>query len=395
MLTVDAPSWDTTRTSLSDNSTRHSSSSSSDSPRPQPLPSRPHRRRKVDPQGLTDYLTRIIASPLAWLPTASARDAVWELASTCLSARSGRTGMSALTRSFRIPLPARSLDDENGPAGKRSTTAAEAEAEADAQVESSMKEASLMPPPPLSPQHVDITLHEPALTGDRLGFKTWASSWLLARRLASLTLTPHHHHHHLRHVSARPPAKRFTALELGSGTGLVGIAAAAVLGTGVVLTDTAEIVEGNLGANVEANRKVVEEVVGSRAVTETAVLDWNEPERARLPEERFEVVLAADCVYEKEHPRMLARTVSRWLSRTGDAVFVVESPVREGFRWEMEMLREEMESIGLEIREEGNETGVDDWSEGRGDELKEIECRWTIWGWKDEVLRVVDEGQKI
>ncbi|KAL9075609.1 MAG: hypothetical protein Q9157_003965, partial [Trypethelium eluteriae] len=155
------------------------------------------------------------------------------------------------------------------------------------------------------------------------------------------------------------------------------------------------IVDGNLGANVEANRSVVEEVVGSRAVMETAVLDWNEPGEAQLPEETFEVVLAADCVYEKEHPRLLAGTVSRWLSRTGGAILVVENPVREGFRWEREMIRKEMESIGLEIREEGNETGVDDWSESKGDELKEIECRWTVWGWKDEILRVGDEGRKI
>ena len=67
-----------------------------------------------------------------------------------------------------------------------------------------------------------------------------------------------------------------------------------------------------------------------------------------------------------EHATLLAQTVRRFLARTSKAVFLVESPLREGYKEEIEMLREELRAAGLVIREEGVETGVGDW--GSGDE---------------------------
>src|SRR5437588_35568 len=85
---------------------------------------------------------------------------------------------------------------------------------------------------------VEIILHEPTLTADNVGFKTWASAYLLSKRLPTLGLP------------VFPGSAK--ALELGSGTGLVGLAVAAVLKIPVLLTDLPQIVP-NLQRNVDAN----------------------------------------------------------------------------------------------------------------------------------------------
>jgi hypothetical protein len=47
---------------------------------------------RLDPKGLTKYLTSIIASPLAWIDGDEAKEAVWEMASVRMSERAGRSG---------------------------------------------------------------------------------------------------------------------------------------------------------------------------------------------------------------------------------------------------------------------------------------------------------------
>ena len=353
LLTINTPSWDRPPKPLSGTIHPSSGTGFSSSVTPHSTVSAASigfhpTRRPVDPNGVPRYLTSIISSPLHWLPDASDRDAIWTLASQRLSERCGRTAVGPLTRSFRIPLD---LAPATSPGAD-----------------------------------IEITLHEPAITGDSPGLKTWGSAYLLAQRLRSLTpFLPRR----LREPTSSTQQQRYSVLELGAGTGLVGIAAAAVWGAGVVLTDVVSVVEGNLAHNVEANRQSVEAAAaGKGAAMTTAVLDWWEPEKADLPVKQFPLVVAADCVYDSAHPVLLARTAETWLERNGDAVFLVESPIRDGFAEELEMLREEMETLRLEIKDEGREYGLDDWGMNRDDELKEIECWWAIWGWKDEILGV-------
>ena len=98
----------------------------------------------VAEEGVPAYLTKIVASPLIWIKDDEAKEKIWETASQRLSERSGRTGRGDLTRTFNIPLGSADMGD------------------------------------------LAITLHEPALQADNLGLKTWASSYLLAKRLVSL-----------------------------------------------------------------------------------------------------------------------------------------------------------------------------------------------------------------
>ncbi|KAG9625315.1 VPS28-domain-containing protein, partial [Aureobasidium melanogenum] len=196
---------------------------------------------KVRSNGLPQYLTRIVSSPLDWIEDDLEKEKIWDSASLRLSERSGRTGMGAISRSFSIPLAAEPINSS-----------------------STMK-------PVITSSHeqdttIQVSIHEPALTEDNLGLKTWASSFVFARNWHTLR--------------DRIPLifdkdENVTILELGAGTGLVGIAAAAVLGANVLLTDLPEIVP-NLERNITSNEDIINSRNGS---ARAAMLDWTVPEK--------------------------------------------------------------------------------------------------------------------
>lgn len=202
---------------------------------------------------------------------------------------------------------------------------------------------------------VEIILHEPTLTDDNVGFKTWASAYLLSKRLPTLGLP-----------AFLGSAK---ALELGAGTGLVGLAVAAILKIPVLLTDLPQIVP-NLRRNVDANASTLGGCV------DVAVVDWRKGVGEVVDEElKYELVLAADPIYSPEHPALLVGMVKKWLKRMGQARVVVEIPLRDGFDGEREDFARRMEAAGLVVKMEGVEGGLDDWGTG------EVQCRWSVWGW--------------
>ncbi|KEQ59161.1 uncharacterized protein M437DRAFT_57218 [Aureobasidium melanogenum CBS 110374] len=302
---------------------------------------------KVRPNGLPQYLTRIVSSPLHWIEDDVEKEKIWDSASLRLSERSGRTGMGAISRSFSIPLAAEPTNNSN-------TT-------------------------------IQVSIHEPALTEDNLGLKTWASSFVFARNWHALR--------------DRIPLifdkdENATILELGAGTGLVGIAAAAVLGADVLLTDLPEIVP-NLERNITSNEDIINSRNGS---ARAAMLDWTVPEKIIYPEKTNEssrplvaeeesstypLIVAADPIYSKEHPGWLVQTINCHLSHVPDARVLIQIPIREAYAEERADLKDRMISIGLELCHEQTETGYDDWSDGQGEELSEVECWLGMWKWKN------------
>lgn len=302
------------------------------------------KRRKIRSEGIPSYLTKIVSSPLAWIDDDNKKEQIWEVASQRLSERSGRTAMGAIERTFNIPLAAVKSAD---PCGNTPLAA--------------------------------IKLHEPALTGDNLGLKTWASSFLLAKRLATLkeeilpALTADQH-----------------ILELGSGTGLVGLAAAVVFNRAVILTDLPEIVP-NLEHNISCNAALLSE---TDANAQSAVLDWSNPSSLSLLSpgsdvgalgQPFPLILAADPIYSPSHPALFVQAVDAQLSRQANARVVIELPLREAYVPERQDLVGRMEQIGLRRVMEGEEVGYDDWSAGGdGEELDEVRCWWSVWAWEKE-----------
>lgn len=299
-------------------------------------------------------MTKIISSPLAWIDDDGDKEAIWETASQRLSERSGRTGMGAMSRTFGIPL-------ERASPGEDAT---------DVEV-------------------VNIILHEPALTADNLGFKTWASSYMLAKRLVVLRETL---------LSAIRPSSEGCKdsegkiLELGAGTGLVGIAAAFILqDVDVLLTDLPAIVS-NLEKNVRENTLLSTRPCGS---VEVGVIDWAHPTSLTMSGESdlrplggnaFPVILAADAVYDIEHATLLPNAIAALLAKGDGSRVVIESPLREGFGRERALFRENMEDKGFVVVEEGEEIGFDDWgasaSHGEHEGLAEVNCWWSVWKWR-------------
>jgi hypothetical protein len=120
----------------------------------------------------------------------------------------------------------------------------------------------------------ELTIREPPITGDSLGLKTWGSSYVLAQLLPQFAKSS------LSHLLG-PEAPKLSVLELGSGTGLLGLAAACLWHVPVILTDLPDIMP-NLIHNAESNRTVVESLGGS---VDTAHLIWGSHEDV---DERFE-----------------------------------------------------------------------------------------------------------
>ncbi|KAG8630111.1 hypothetical protein KVT40_001730 [Elsinoe batatas] len=323
-------------------------------------------KRKVQAEGVPQYLTKIVSSRLAWIHDDAEKEKIWDTAAVRLSERSGRTAMGSFTRTFLVPLSAQLLQSLEGEFGVQEETAAE------------------------EVPHVEISIHEPALTADNLGFKTWAASYVLARNWASLaTKIPavqscRHGH----------TAQTELMLELGGGTGLVGIAAAAVLGVRILLTDL-PLIASNLARNVRDNSEIVE---AAGATADVAVLDWSQPgillqvqdggdtheqfiHAAAKPTTSLEalVIVAADPIYSMDHPVLLASAIKYHLKRTPDARVIIGLPIREAFVEERTLFSEQMKLIGLELLLEEKEKGLDDW--GSDDAPNEVECSTTVWKW--------------
>jgi ETFB lysine methyltransferase len=142
------------------------------------------------------------------------------------------------------------------------------------------------------PRNADELIDEEAFAADeRLPY--WADIWPSARVLADRVLT------------MRPDAGRI--LELGCGAGLVSVAAA-MAGLDVTATDYYDDALRFTALNV---------LVNTGLLIETRTADWR-----RFPHDigRFELVVASDVLYEREHATLIASVLDRTMTGRGTAV---------------------------------------------------------------------------
>ena len=125
-------------------------------------------------------------------------------------------------------------------------------------------------------------IREPPLTGDNLGLKTWGTAYAIAKKLEDfgqtyfIDLINGKGDSSSDSSGGRYDTSPMRVLELGAGTGLVGIAAGAIWSTDVVLTDLNEI-QDNLLHNIRKNSSLVDYRGGNIS---GEILDWKNSDEA-------------------------------------------------------------------------------------------------------------------
>lgn len=149
------------------------------------------------------------------------------------------------------------------------------------------------------------------LPSQGISFKLWPA----ATTLVSL-LDNHNTNTVFSTLFQQTSSKPLRILELGAGTGIVGIAAAAILGAHVTITDLAHAIP-NLKFNAEANSKTIGLNAGK---VEVAALAWGEEEEmeAVKRKQEFNIIMGSDLVYHDHLYDPLLRTLRFFL--LGDQV---------------------------------------------------------------------------
>lgn len=237
---------------------------------------------------------------------------------------------------------------------------------------------------------IQVSISEtPGLKAENLGFDTWGSSFVLANLLwrwkgdalnanaGSKTEQGG--------MKDADEGKRIPVLELGAGTSLVGISAAAVWGLEVIVTDLEPLMPG-LAQNISVNKDLLERC---QTRVQCGTLDWSRPsqlhiyptgEVIRTTTTKANIILAADTVYAEDHPELLSQTVETCLARTGEARVVLCYVLRYSYIEIVRGVWEGFEGLGLECVEEGRRDAEPE----KWDDVEPFE--WCVWRWRADVL---------
>ncbi|KAJ0115573.1 glucose-inducible sam-dependent methyltransferase [Diaporthe amygdali] len=228
-------------------------------------------------------------------------------------------------------------------------------------------------------EHVSLIISEASCEAEGLHLVTWSSAFLLSKELYKLRIE---------RSQLKGTTTGYSILELGAGTGLTGIAAAAVWGGSALLTDLPTIVPG-VQVNADLNKDAVTAKGGSLAC---GTLDWNSPDTIHThktsdesqpasiqvnDETAFPIIVTADTMYTEDHPQLLSQTILKCLRRTKDARAIVMYAMRIAYIDHIREFWELMEEGGLVAEQEGRaEIDLKDWDD---EKLHE----WIVWKWKD------------
>ncbi|CAO1638885.1 unnamed protein product [Sympodiomycopsis kandeliae] len=274
-----------------------------------------------------------------------------------------------------------------------------------------------------SRKDVTVRIQDSPVTADALGNRTWGAAPLLARHLVSHVL--------------RQESQLGNVLELGAGTGLVGLAVAAALchrradeqgekeeSCSVELTDYHPHVLKTLQDNVALNHLPSSGPINCQV----AQLDWQAVHREEsrdaskteekeynstaqtlpsvngiandlhshwpsiAPTSEFEIIIAADCIYDPHHPFWIRSVAQRHLSRSiPSSRLLLMSPLRSTHQAEIAAIYDAFPPSplpSLQIVREVEEVGYDNFgpqnfsfAAGQGDKgLRNVyrlfEIRW-------------------
>ena len=130
--------------------------------------------------------------------------------------------------------------------------------------------------------------------------------------------------------------------QLGCGLGAIGLAAASSGASEVLLTDAES-------ANLD-NVHEAATATGLEAAVSTEVFDWSVTDQVEAlcaRDEPFDVVMAADVLYDEAAPRLVCRVLDALLQKEG-ALALIADPEKRAFRTAFDIACTE---LGLKVRE--------------------------------------------
>lgn len=251
------------------------------------------------------YITNLIINPLSWILKSQQIEEIHKLASLRISENCGRTAQPEIIRKIKL----NNLKIEY------------------------------------------LKLREPSLTNDNLGLKTWGSSLILSQRLLNNSDDDDDDD---KNKKKRKEYLYGKILELGSGTGLVGMISS-ILGFESYLTDLPEIIP-NLKSNVELN--------GLNLIVHE--LDWTNPNSFIdvFDDIKFQTILLSDPIYSSKHPYWVVNMINKFLDLNDiNSRVLIQIPLRPKFENERQLLWDLLNNNNYQVLQHEIEDGFDDFGE--------------------------------
>jgi len=116
--------------------------------------------------------------------------------------------------------------------------------------------------------------------------------------------------------------KRLNVIELGCGCGIVGIALAQTIpDCDVLLTDLEEVRD-----LVDQNISTANTAISSKLSFES--LDWEQPLPPRVSSRTFDIIIAAECIYNSDSIPLLVETLRSLIKRSPKAIIIISTKFR-------------------------------------------------------------------
>ncbi|MFQ6634176.1 hypothetical protein Gotur_010326 [Gossypium turneri] len=196
------------------------------------------------------------------------------------------------------------------------------------------------------------------LPSEGISFQLWPAATTLVKLLENHRRYPNKNLLTDLSTSGGTDDRKLKILELGSGTGLVGISAAVMFGANVTVTDLPQVVP-NLQFKVDANADVV---AGKGGNVNVAPLRWGEDDDVKVIGREFDIVLASDVVYHAHLFEPLIQTLRFLLNGGCEKMAFIMAHSR---RWKKESVFFkkankffDVETIHTEPPKEGSRLGV-------------------------------------
>lgn len=159
--------------------------------------------------------------------------------------------------------------------------------------------------------------------GDSIARHLWDGSLALSAYMDRImALQAHEPMPMLEHAIVSATFRKLNIIELGCGCGIVGIGLAqAIPDCHVLLTDFPEVKE-----LVDRNIKVSDLAISSRV--SFAPLDWEKPLSHEVKQRPFDIIIAAECIYNSDSIPPLVQTLAALIARSPRAIAVISTKFR-------------------------------------------------------------------